>query len=396
VNISNDRFPRVEAWALALFGVLFVAAAWLYVAKVSGKMPDLDVYLRAGARAAAAEPLYRAEDEHFQFKYLPAFALLVSPLSAIDAPAARALWFALSVACLGGLLYMSVRLPATAVVRSVPLAAVKPGWVLAAVAVVVLGKFYARELVLGQVNLMFAAAIAAALLALERGREGQAGVLIALGIVLKPYGALFLPWLLARRRSASAIAAFTGLAVALLAPSALYGVTGNIALHREWWSTVLTTTAPNLSNPDNVSWLAMYARWFGDGAGPWPLALLLVTVVCGIGLAAWVWSRRRHVAFPEGLEGALLLVVIPFLSPQGWDYVLLLATPAVVYVVACEVRLPPVVRWITFAALVTIGTTIYDLMGRTAYHAFMNASGITLCFFVVIAALLVLRWRAVA
>jgi hypothetical protein len=260
----------------------------------------------------------------------------------------------------------------------------------------VLGKFYARELVLGQVNLMFAATIAAALLALQRGREGEAGVLVALGIVLKPYGVLFLPWLLLRRRSASVIAAVLGVAMALLAPAARYGVAGNIALHREWWSTVLTTTAPNLSNPDNVSWLAMYARWFGDGTGPWPLALLVFTAVSGAGVAAWVWSRRNHVPFPEGLEGALLLVAIPFLSPQGWDYVLLLATPAVVYVVACDVRLPRVMKWITFAALVTIGTTIYDLMGRTAYHAFMNASGITLCFFVVITALLVLRGRAVA
>ena len=349
-----------------------------------------------GTRAAAAEPLYRVEDEHYQFKYLPAFALLVSPLSAIDTPAARALWFAVSLACLVGFLYMSVRLAASAAGRAVPPVALKPGWVLAAVAVVVLGKFYARELVLGQVNLMFAAVIAAALLALDNGREGRAGALVALGIVLKPYGALFLPWLLARRRPASVFAALAGLVVALLAPSALYGVAGNVSLHRDWWNTVVTTTAPNLSNPDNVSWLAMYSRWFGGDTGRWPLALLILTVVCGGGAAAWVWNRRQHVVFPEGLEGALLLVVIPFLSPQGWDYVLLLATPAVVYVAAYNDRLPSFLRWLTVAALVIIGTTIYDLMGRTAYHAFMNASGITLCFVVVMAALVVLRGRSVA
>ena len=255
---------------------------------------------------------------------------------------------------------------------------------------------HVRELVLGQVNLMFAAVIAAALLALDRGREGWAGVFVALGVVLKPYGALFLPWLLARRRSASLSAALTGVSVALLAPSVLYGIAGNIALHQEWWNTVLTTTGPNLSNPDNVSWLAMYSRWFGDSAGAWPAAMLIFTALGCAGIAIWIWSRRSHVMFPEGLEGALVLLVIPFLSPQGWDYVLLLATPAVAYVVACETRLPPVLRWVTFAALAAIGTTIYDFMGRTAYHAFMNASGITLCFWVVIAALVVLRGRAVA
>jgi hypothetical protein len=91
-----------------------------------------------------------------------------------------------------------------------------------------------------------------------------------------------------------------------------------------------------------------------------------------------------------------LLTAIPFLSPQGWDYVLLLATPAVMLLAAYEHRLPGSARWLTLAALAGVGLSIYDLMGRTAYHAFMNASGITLCFFVVIAALTLLRARHVA
>jgi hypothetical protein len=46
--------------------------------------------------------------------------------------------------------------------------------------------------------------------------------------------------------------------------------------------------------------------------------------------------------------------------------------------------------------MAVIGLTIYDVMGRTAYHAFMMASGITLCTFVLIAALAGLRARQVA
>ena len=49
--------------------------------------------------------------------------------------------------------------------------------------------------------------------------------------------------------------------------------------------------------------------------------------------AAWPRSSsscRRRRAFPEGLEGALLLTLMPLLSPQGWDYVFLIATPAIV------------------------------------------------------------------
>ena len=90
-----------------------------------------------------------------------------------------------------------------------------------------------------------------------------------------------------------------------------------------------------------------------------------------------------------------MLAMMPLETQQGWDNVLLIATPAVMLVVAHERRLPASLRWPTVAALATIGLTIYDLMGRTAYLAFMNASGITLCFSVVIASLAVLRRRHV-
>ena len=43
-----------------------------------------------------------------------------------------------------------------------------------------------------------------------------------------------------------------------------------------------------------------------------------------------------------------------------------------------------------------IGLSLFDLMGRTAYYAFMRMSIISLCFFVVIAGLVMLRLRKVA
>jgi hypothetical protein len=89
-------------------------------------------------------------------------------------------------------------------------------------------------------------------------------------------------------------------------------------------------------------------------------------------------------------------MLVPLVSPQGWDYVLLLAAPAVVCLITHVRDLP---RWCAAAvaiSMTTIGLTLYDVMGRTAYHAFMMASGITLCTFVLIAALTALRGRQIA
>jgi hypothetical protein len=365
--------------------LLVALAIWVFVYKAAPKMPDFEVYWRVSARAAHAESLYRPSDGHYQFKYLPAFAVLSIPLSWIPLATAEIVWFFTSVALLVTLLALAVRLP---VERRKPVR-----W-LAVLTVLAFGKFYAQELVLGQVNILFAVIATATFLAMRSGREVSAGALVALAIVIKPYAVLFLPWLVARRRLPSVVSACIGLGVVLALPAALYGWEGNTALHREWWRTVSETTAPNLSLYDNVSLAAMYFRWVGPG--PLSARLALGTAVLLLSIVALVFIGRRGIRFPEGIEGAMLLTLMPLLSPQGWHYVFLIATPAIVYLANYEDLLPRPLRVLTIAAVAAIGFSLFDLMGRAAYSTFMRLSIISLCFFVVLAALAMLRLRKIA
>src|SRR4029078_10170318 len=107
-------------------------------------------------------------------------------------------------------------------------------------------------------------------------------------------------------------------------------------------------------------------------------------------------ARRKAVKNPEALECALLLTLIPLVSPQGWDYVFLVSTPAFMLLLNYDDRLPLCIRVATRLALATIGLSLYDVMGRTAYGVFMSLSLITVCYFVIVAALYTLRHRAVA
>jgi hypothetical protein len=365
--------------------VVAVAAASLYALAARHAMPDFEVYWRAGERAAAAQPLYRIDDGHYQFKYFPAFAVLAMPLGALPIEVARATWFAASCAALCLILTLSVSLLPD---RR------KPVWVLIALTVVVMAKFFARELMLGQVNYFFLAASVAALLALAHRRDAAAGALGALAVILKPYGVVLIPWMLAHRRVRLAGAAAAGTAAALLAPAIVYGAWGNVSLHQAWWHTVVTTTAPNLLGPDNASWLAMYARLFGVGNPAW--AMTLVTLAAVVIAFAWMWRARGDVPAPHALEGAMLLTLVPLISPQGWDYGLLVSAPAIMLVINYHAELPRLLRWLSVAAFVAIGLSIYDVLGRENYLRFMNASGVTISYFVVIAALLALRARRLA
>lgn len=377
---GRRRFGRAVLWGL---GLLLVSG--LFTTRVSRKMPDFEVYWTAAVRARAAQPLYRVEDEHYQFKYLPAFAVIAIPAGVLPLQAAKAVWFVISIALLVALVSLSLLiLPERR----------KPAWVLVTVTVLAMAKFFAHEIVLGQVNALLAVIVVGAIVALRRGRERTAGILIALAIVVKPYAVIFLPWLLARRRVASSIAASAALVGFLVLPAAVYGIAGTLAEHRGWWKTVSESTLPNLTNADNVSIAAMFTKWIGQGPAAAGLtlasSLLILTVVVA------VFLMRRRVPFPEGLEGALLLTCIPLLSPQGWDYVFLVSAPAIMCLVNYEDRLPPLLRLLTVVAVATIAFSIYDLMGRAAYATFMSLSIVTVCYLIVVAALGALRVRGAA
>ena len=380
---APERSARSYKWIV--IALLFGLAVWVFIYKAGPRMPDFEVYWRIAARAAHAEPLYRPEDGHFQFKYLPAFAVLAMPIALLPLPTVKLLWFAASIALLVALLRMNVRLPA------VPR---KSRTVLYTVLIIVFGKFYGHELVLGQVNLLFAVVATAMLLCMRNNREAAAGALAAVAIVIKPYAVLFLPWLAARGKIASIATSVAGLAAALALPVLRYGFDGTVALHREWWRTVTETTAPNLHNNDNVSLAAMFFRLVGPGDLWATLAYAAAAVLLGV--AGIVFLLRRGVAQPESLEGGLLLTLMPLLSPQGWDYVLLIATPAVVLVVNDEDRLPQPLRAVTIIALAAIGLIIFDLVGRTAYATLLRLSYISVSFLVVIAAMAALRLRKTA
>jgi len=386
VVITDSQItPRRRLASVLLIAGSAIVLAVLFVGRISGKMPDLAVYWTAAARARAAEPLYRAADGHYQFKSLPAFAVLATPLSRVSLESAKAIWFVASVALLAALVALSLRfLPEER----------KPTWLLAGVTIVVMLKFYGHELVLGQMNALFAVIVAAAVLAARTRHESAVGLLLALAIVIKPYAVIFLPWLLLRRRSGSIVAATTATVVALALPALVYGLHGDIELHREWWKTVTASTAPNLTNADNVSIAALWAKWIGSGTVA--ATLTAVTSVMVLGLATLVCLGRNGLTFPEGLEAALLLTLIPLLSPQGWDYVFLVSTPALMLLVNYDDLQPPAWRVAIRVALAVIGLSVYDIMGRAAYGRFMSLSVITLCYFVVLGGLWELRRRRIA
>jgi hypothetical protein len=366
------------ALAVVVIGVL----AHQYQVRIRHQMADFDVYRTAGARVVAAQALYRAEDGHYQFKYLPAFAVAMAPFAAIAIDTARAVWFSLSVVWLVWLVAASIRvLPDRRL--SVP--------VLSIVTIALMAKFFGHELTLGQANALLGALFVTALVMLDRRHVMAAAVLIGLSVFVKPYAVIAWPWLAATRGPRAAIVTGAVIVGGLLMPAAIYGWHGNADLLAAWFQTVPASTAPNLLDADNISLAAMWAKWLGVGIVATTMAV--VSAVGLVGLVGWVVWRRRPLTRPDYVDVAALMLVVPLLSPQGWDYVLLLGTPAVVCLVDRWQILGTLWRAVVAVALAAMCLTTFDVMGRAAYGQFMRLSFVTLAAIALVAALARVRSR---
>ncbi len=377
--------PRI-AWRVAALGVLLaIVASALFAGRLQGKMRDFEVYWTAGARAAAAEPLYRAEDGHYRFKYLPGFAVAISPFARLPLGTAKVAWFLLSVVCLVALVALAVAL--------VPDPAWRPG-VLATFTVVAMAKFFGHELVLGQVNVVFGLLCILGLTALVRRHDGLAGICFGAATLIKPYAIVFLLYLLLVRRWRAAAASTAALAIVLALPVPVFGMQGTTQLMLDWWRTASETSAPLLTNADATSVFAMYAKWIGWG--PAAAALSLVTLAALAAGFLTALAGRARVPAAEVLEVALLMTLIPLATPQGWDYALLLSMPLVALLIGRAPAMPAADRGVTVAALALVAFSLYDVMGRAAYRTFMALSIVTVCYLALIVVALRLRLRGAA
>jgi len=374
--------PSGRRRALVAGGVALIILA-SYIVRIRSGMSDFAVNYRAGQRLEAGETLYQTADGHYMFKYLPVSALIYLPLGHLPLEAAKATWFAISLLAVAW---------SFALVRE--LVPAPHRHYLLAVSGLVLAKYFLHELRLGQINIMVSLVMLLATRALVKNETSQdvvAGVLAGVATALKPYAAVFFPYLLIKRNWVAVAAGVAALAIGLLLPVVFYGFQGNFRVLEEWGVTLSQSTPVLLTNNDNVSVLAFFAKWLGPStralvAGACVLAILALLMLAVI----YRGSNGRSGAV---LECAMLLTLVPLVSPLGWDYTFLMSLLAVALVInRLDVFQRPtqVLLAINFAV---IALAVFDVMGRRAYAAFTQWSVTTVNFIVVVAALSYLRLR---
>jgi hypothetical protein len=383
-------YPRYVASRLGLlmrplvFALIVVGLYGLLRLK-RAELVDFAVPRTAAVRFLAHEALYRPEDGHYQYKYFPPFALAMVPFTWMPKEVAEFTWFTLTVAMTWALLRLSLaalpdrRMPAKTLF-----------WL----TLLLNGKFLVKELTLGQFNLPVALLLLGAVIAAQHGRVMAAGAQVAAGVFVKPYALVLAPWLAWRLGWRSLIPFGLVLAAGLLLPAALYGWNGNLTLLHEWYRTVTETTGPNLMSPENISFASMWAKWIEPG--PSAAALALASAVAGVAAGIVLMSGGRRVRDPHYLDVAYFLVLVPLVSPQGWDYVLVIALPAYMCLVDRWRELSPNWRAVALTGFALTSFTIFDLLRRPLYTYLMHVGAVTVGAVLIAICLFHLRSRASA
>jgi hypothetical protein len=126
---------------------------------------------------------------------------------------------------------------------------------------------------------------------------------------------------------------------------------------------------------ENMSFASLYAKWLGPVPAAYALALVS-SAVAGL-VALWAWWRRDRAARPDYLEVGLLLLIVPLVSPQGWDYVLLMATPGLVVLIDRYGALTAPWRAATIGGFLLTSLMIFDIYRRALYVSLTDSGAMT-------------------
>jgi len=317
--------------------ILLAVATFLIYQHDGGWMYDAKVYRTAGNAILRGLDLYSpARGQHFT--YTPFAAALFAPLSALPAAPFALLWTALSIACLGGAVWLSL--------AWIGVAGGRPRFLLtAAICLVSCAGFepVSFTLLLGQVNLILMFVVLYDLWLPDHSRWKGLGIGVAAGIKLIP--ALFIVYLLVTRRW-RAVAAAT----AAVAASIGVGFLAAPGSSLEYWGGVFLQSG-RVGDPQNVrsqSLQSLLVRWFHTTQGVLPLWLMLSLAVATLALALAVIAHRRGDELLAICECGLATTLI---SPITWQHHWVWMLPLLLWLAARAHRDRSKILWAVVAVV---------------------------------------------
>lgn len=358
----------------------------IYMFWVSKDMSDFSVCYKGGKRIATGETLYRASDGHLQYKYSPGSAVFFSLIALLPQEAAKFIWYALELILLSAVFVISYDV--------LPDKLKKKG-VIIGFSFLILLKFTAREIELGQVNILIIFLLLMVLMAVLNKKETRAGVFWGVSLLFKPYALVFLPYFLLKKRIKLILIGIAVVLVGLFLPSLFYGIKGNIIVLGEWQQSLSLSTSPLFDVYGNASLHTFFMKIlpFDNLDLAW-IFILGSALLLGAAVLWMMWEGKRgsHEK-PEVLEFSFLCILIPLLSPLGWYYNYLYSLLAVVVLVNYIDSFPSLLKYVLILNFVVIGASLMEVLGEEVFRFYTEYSLVIINYIIILFFLLYLRVR---
>lgn len=308
---------RIWIGAAIVLGGILLAQAETKALRSFGN--DFTAYLDAARALAGGGNPYLAS-ERFPYSYPLTLAWMLAPLLFAPIWLAAAVWFGVSVFSYWRVVNHSAVAGAHRLTRCEAVA-------LAVIVAVVLLQIVQNELLNGQINLAVAAIALGSIALSERGRPVPAAALWGLGVALKLFPLILVPWFLVRRRWTELFVGLLTAAVLCLLPVTWVGRDA-VGWTMDYVARISAGQAGAAHVPDfihlNVAWMIGHAAGFAST----PKWLLLATAVVLAGAAIAADIRRGS---SGGLHSAVMyLSLVVLLSPKSETHHMVFTIPAVI------------------------------------------------------------------
>src|SRR5262245_26964423 len=331
-----DARTKKQAWIIIAWVLAFIAGFIAFAVKPYTELP---LYLRAGERLRAGEPIYRTDERAFTYPAL--FALPFVPMTLLPEPMQRPVWWTINFAALAAIVLRLRRRVAPIIGEGAR------AWLFWGLVALLAGRHILAVLENQSHDLLVFLCAFLAVDALCAARDKTAGALAGLGAALKATPLLFAPLFLWQRRWAAAACLLIVLLAGSFLPDVIFPANDGVSWNVSWYRTFLhhaqvgesaSSSAWSAWNQLNQSLAGTCYRLFTP-----PLldpdrydvslvtldrtALKIVTLACQLAALVWLlWITRpaltRHLtgealSFARLGEGAALLTAMALLSPTS-------------------------------------------------------------------------------
>ncbi len=380
--LSRSMSSKTRNILLLILAFLFFSLVYQYFVKKD--MTDFGVCYQGGERIIKGETLYRVSDGHLQYKYSPFSAVFFSLFTLFPYDVAKYIWYLLELV----FLFLSL----TISYDILPSKQKRKGLVLI-LSFLVLLKFFGREIELGQVNIFIFFLLITMIKASLKKNDIKAGLFLGLSIAFKPYGLVFLPYFLLKKRFKLIASGLSTVLIGLILPAIFYGLGGNITVLKAWQKTLSQSTPGLIDHYDNASIFSFFLKIVPDENRE----LAFIFILCsGLLIAfSFLWmmiiGKRENLNKPEVLEYSFLLVLIPLFSPLAWYYNYLYSILTIVFLINYLDKFPKGLKYLLIANLIIIGGSLREVLRKEAFRFYTGYSLVAISYLIVLFHLFYLR-----